>query len=219
MVVRLALLLRGFDMRKADDRARIPEDLFDLAFEASESLTYVVVPTSAADAPHRAAEVAGRVRQALPGVQVLGVHDELVALGDVADRCGVSHETARLWAGGKRRAAANVFPSPRQVVGAQRGKNGTKLYLWREVVAWVRDVVGLDPDEGVEFLSDGELAEVNARVASVGSSAVRLVSRRRVTRSVSRTHVSVRAEGWLQEVDVVLDECAVDPRRPLTGAR
>src|SRR4051812_8441543 len=109
MLVRFALLLRGLDMRTADDRARIPEHLQDLAFEASEELTYVVVICEDQEAARVATDIARRIERSLLGVSVIAVHDELVSLSDVADRADVAHEAVRMWAAGKRRATGRAF--------------------------------------------------------------------------------------------------------------
>lgn len=165
MLVRFALLLRGLDMRSADDRARIPERLHDLVFEASEELTYVVVICDELEASRFATEIARRIERHLEGVSVVAVHDELVSLSDIADRVDAAHEAVRLWAAGRRRADGRAFPLPRQVVSTGRGSRSTKLYAWREVVSWVREVLRLDPEDGIGFLADREIAEVNACMA------------------------------------------------------
>lgn len=184
MLVQFALLLHGLDLRDEAHRARIPEQLHDLTFEAAEDLTYVVVICEDRDAPRLAAQIARRVEAALVGVTVVGVHDELVALADIAVRTDVAHEAVRLWAAGKRRAEGLQFPRPRQVIGVQRGKKSTKLYAWREVVSWVRQVIGIDPEDGLGFLSDRQIAEVNAGVAQVMPADGEIVIRREVRRDV-----------------------------------
>ena len=220
MLVRLALLLHGIDLRDPSDRARVPEQLHDLAFEASEGLTYVVLHCDDREAPRVAAQVARRIERALEGVTVVGVYDELVSLTDVAVRAEVAHESVRLWAAGKRRAGGRPFPHPRQVVGAQRGRNSTKLYMWREVVGWIREVIHLDPDEGVQFLTDRQLAEVNARVAQVMPAPGETVIGRVYAAGVRTKRVgsSLRFEQFMAESAVVLAECTSKPAQ-LTALR
>jgi hypothetical protein len=41
------------------------------------------------------------------------------------------------------------------------------LYAWREVVSWIREVLGADPDEGIDYLSDTEYARLNAELAVI----------------------------------------------------
>jgi len=38
------------------------------------------------------------------------------------------------------------------------------LYAWREVVSWIREVIGTDPDDGIEYLTDTQLAHLNAQL-------------------------------------------------------
>ena len=103
----------------------------------------------------------------MPGVFVAEVHDELVSISDIAARAGVAHEAVRLWAVGKRRASLRPFPAPHQVVGADSGGKTMSLYARREVVSWIREILGTDPDEGIEYLTDNELASLNAQLAAV----------------------------------------------------
>src|SRR6266545_2811821 len=99
------------------------------------------------------------------------VHDELVSVSDIAARAGVAAEAARLWAAGKRRASLRPFPAPRQVVGRGSGGKSMSLYTWREVVSWIRDVIGIDPDEGIDYLNEAEHAYLNAELAANAASA------------------------------------------------
>lgn len=217
MLVQLALLLHGLDMRDENHRARIPEQLHDLAFESAEDLTYVVVICEDRDAVPLAAQIARRIEAALVGVTVVSVHDELVALTDIALRTDVAHEAVRLWASGRRRASGRQFPRPRQVVGVQRGKNSMKLYAWREVVSWVREVIGLDPEDGLGFLTDRQIAEVNARVAQVMPTPGEFVIRRVTTDSVRTERVETQqrftsfmstSTAVLADDEGVLEQCS-----------
>ncbi|MGL5823912.1 MAG: hypothetical protein ACRCYU_03595 [Nocardioides sp.] len=216
MPVQFSLLLHGLDMRDENHRARIPESLGDIAFESVEDLTYVVVICEGREAAHLAAQIARRVESALPNVTVVGVHDELVALTDVAVRTDVAHEAVRLWAAGKRRASGRQFPRPRQVVGVQRGRNSTKLYAWREVVSWVREVLSLDPEDGLGFLSDRQIAEVNARVSQVMPAAGEVVIRRVTSAAVRTERVAnqygLRSDALLSSSRARSGECVGRPK-------
>ncbi len=97
----------------------------------------------------------------MPGVTVVDVYDELVSTSDIAARSGVAAEAVRLWAAGKRRADRVPFPMPRQVVGGGSGGKTMSLYAWREVVSWISEVIGIDPDEHVEYLADAQLADAD----------------------------------------------------------
>jgi hypothetical protein len=41
------------------------------------------------------------------------------------------------------------------------------LYAWREVLSWIREILGTDPDEGIEYLSDTQLADLNVDLAAI----------------------------------------------------
>lgn len=168
MTRKIPLHVRGIDLRDVAAYERIPEDLLDLDWKAAGAVSLAVVYVDGPDAVSEAIEAARRIQKHLSGVTVVGVHDELVTLGDVAVRCSVADEAVRLWAAGKRRASGRAFPGPRQVVSASAGKS-TSLYAWREVVSWVREVVRVDPDEGIDYLDDAGIAEVNAEIAGYRS--------------------------------------------------
>jgi hypothetical protein len=97
----------------------------------------------------------------------MGVHDELVSIPDIAVRAGVAAEAVRLWAAGKRRASLRPFPNPRQVVGSGSSGKTMSLYAWREVVPWIREVIGADSDDGIEYLTDAQLAHLNAQLVDI----------------------------------------------------
>jgi len=170
MAVKIPLRLRGIDLRDLDACDRIPPDLADLSWEAhgGVSLTVLYSDEPAAVAMGEAAEWTRRIVQLIPGVSVVGVHDELVSVSDIAARAGVGPEAARLWATGKRRSSIRAFPAPHQVVGNGSGGKTMSLYAWREVVSWIREVIGTDPDEDIEYLTDAQDAELNAALSTVG---------------------------------------------------
>jgi hypothetical protein len=41
------------------------------------------------------------------------------------------------------------------------------LYAWREVLSWIREILCTDPEEGSEYLSDMQLADLNACLAVI----------------------------------------------------
>jgi hypothetical protein len=172
MTVKIPLRLRGLDLRDVDAYARIGPDLADLSWEANGGVSLAVVYSDDRLPIAAAADWARRIVKLMPGVEVVEVHDELVSISDIAARAGVAAEAARLWAVGKRRASLRLFPSPRQVVGSASHGKSMSLYAWREVVSWIRDVIGIDPDEGIEYLNDAQHAELNAELAAIASAAV-----------------------------------------------
>jgi hypothetical protein len=171
MTVQIPLRLQGIDLRDADAYDRVDPDLSGLFWEAIEGVSLAVVlseePRPAAIG--EAIDWARRIRKLLPAVRAVEVYDELVSIPDIAVRTAVGAEAARLWAAGKRRSSLRPFPAPRQVVGGGSGGRTMSLYAWREVVSWVRDVIGIDPEEDIEFLTDEELAHLNAELADIAA--------------------------------------------------
>jgi hypothetical protein len=88
-------------------------------------------------------------------------------MSDIATRCDVSAESVRLWAAGRRRAGLRSFPGPRQVVGTATSGKTMALFAWRDVVSWVREVLGIDPDEGITYLDDRQVADLNSELANL----------------------------------------------------
>ena len=167
MAVKIPLRLAGIDLRQVDAYERIPAKLAELSFEARGGVNVAVLYT---DAPSPAAEAvswACLIAQCIPGVEVVEVHDELVSIADIAARCDVAPEAVRLWAAGRRRTASRPFPAPREVVGTGSGGKGMSIYSWADVVAWVRDVVRFDPDEGITYLDARRRARLNAELADM----------------------------------------------------
>jgi hypothetical protein len=172
MTVKIPLRLRGIDLRDVEAYNRIVPELVELAWEANGGVSLAILysddPAHAMTAS--AADWAKRVQRLMPGVSVAEVHDELVSISDIAARSGVTAEGVRLWAAGKRHGSLTPFPSPRQVVGSGSGGKTMSLYAWREVVIWVREIIGTDPDEGVEYLTDTQIADLNAELATITTS-------------------------------------------------
>lgn len=169
MTIKIPLRVRGLDLREPEAYDRIHPDLAELSWEANGAVSLAVLYSdeSASIAMSDAGEWSRRIVKLMPGVCVQEVYDELVSVSDIAARTGVAAEAVRLWAAGKRRAVIRPFPRPRQVVGSASGGKTMNLYAWREVATWVRDVIGTDPDDGIDYLSDGQLANLNAELASI----------------------------------------------------
>ena len=169
MTVKIPLRLRGVDLRDVDAYDLIDPDLAELSWEANGGISLAVLYSD--DRPLVAVEDAAdwsrRIAKLTAGVSVAEVHDELVSVSDIAARAGVAAEAVRLWAAGKRRSSLRPFPGPRQVVGSGSGGKTMNLYPWREVVSWIREVIGTDPDEGIEYLTDAQLAALNAELAAI----------------------------------------------------
>lgn len=171
MTVKIPLRLRGLDLRDVDAYDLIPPDLADLSWEANGGVSLAVVYSDDPVPVAAAVDSARRIVKLMPGVEVAEVHDELVSIPDIAARAGVAAEAVRLWALGKRRASLRPFPAPRQVVGSGSGGKSMSLYGWRDVVSWIRDVIGIDPDGGIDYLNDAQHAELNVELVSIVSAA------------------------------------------------
>jgi hypothetical protein len=169
MTVKIPLRLQGLDLRDVEAYDRIDPDLAELSWEANGGVSLAVFYSDdpASVAAEDAADWAKRIAKLMPGVRVADVHDELVSISDIAVRAGVAAEAVRLWAAGKRRTSLRLFPNPRQVVGSGSGGKTMNLYAWREVVSWIREVIGTDPDDGIEYLTDAQLAHLNAQLADI----------------------------------------------------
>lgn len=169
MAIEIPMRLRGIDLREDGAAESVPEGLGELFWMANGPISMAVLFSEkpSEDAVTEAVGWAVRIAELMPGVRVAAVHDELVSISDIAVRASVAPEAARMWANGKRRAAKCPFPPPRQAVGGSAGGKTMSLYAWREVVAWAREALGRDHEEGVEYLTDAQLADLNARLARV----------------------------------------------------
>jgi hypothetical protein len=169
MTVKIPLRLRGLDLRDVEAYDLIDPDLTELSWEANGGVSLAVFYSddTSAVAAEEAADWARCIAKLMPGVYVADVHDELVSISDIAVRAGVAAEAVRLWAVGKRRASLRPFPDPRQVVGSGSGGKTMNLYAWREVVSWIREVIGTDPDDGIDYLTDAQMAHLNAQLADI----------------------------------------------------
>lgn len=169
MTVKIPLRLQGIDLRDPDAYDRVDQELAELFWMSNGAVSLAIVLGE--DSPQQAAadaiDYARRIAKLMPGVFVAEVHDELVSLSDIAARTEVAHEAVRLWASGKRRASLRPFPLPRQVVGSGPSGRAMALYAWREVVSWVREVLGTDPDEDIEYLGDRAIADLNAELLAI----------------------------------------------------
>lgn len=171
MTIEIPMRLSGIDLREDGAYERVHPELIELFWMSNGPISLAVLfsdapaPVSISDA----IDWARRIAKLMPGVSVSRVHDELVSISDIASRASVAPEAVRMWTTGKRRASARPFPVPRQVVGGSSGGKTMNLYAWRDVVSWSREVLGRDYEEGIKYLTDAQLAQLNAQLASVGS--------------------------------------------------
>jgi hypothetical protein len=169
MTIKIPLQIDGVDLSSDTVLANMDPELDEVDWVTHGPITLAIVyseETSPRAAVAEAHDWVLRIHKLLAGATVTGVFDELVGWNEVAARCSVTPEAVRTWAKGLRRGQARAFPSARQAVPLGAGKRSLYLYAWREVLIWVRDVIGLDPDEGMTYLDDGHIAEINACIAS-----------------------------------------------------
>ena len=160
---KILLRVRGVDL---DDRATLDAlatHLDDLGWESVAGQVTAVLYTDSPDPVAAALDVTQAIEKVLPGATVDSVDEQLVSVGDIADRLGITSEAVRLWAAGKRRVGASPFPEPRAHIS--QGRTLMKIWGWAEVVEWLRAAYGLDPEEGVRYLSRRDVAELNAELA------------------------------------------------------
>jgi hypothetical protein len=168
MAVKIPLRLQGIDLRDAEAYDRIDPELAGLFWMSNGAVSLAVVfSDEVSSAASEAADWARRITKLMPGVCVAEAHDELVSMSDIAARANVAHEAVRLWATGKRRSSVRPFPAPHQVVGSGAGGKTMSLYAWREVLGWIREVLGSDPEDGIDYLGDVERAHLNAELAAI----------------------------------------------------
>lgn len=84
------------------------------------------------------ADVCRRIRL-IPELRAVGAkHDDVVTLGDAAQRCTRTRENLAQLAAGKR--GPGGFPTP------EWETPGTRFYSWAKIAAFLRDVMGDDID-------------------------------------------------------------------------
>ena len=146
----IPLVVTGVDL---DDEAAldvIGANFDDLTWHAEAGKVIATLHTVSTDPVTEALTAARAITATLPGAHVTGVDPQLVALGDIADRLGISSEAVRLWAAGKRRAGT-PFPEPTGQVSA--GRTVMKIWSWPDVLTWLRVEYRLDPEPDVAYLS------------------------------------------------------------------
>lgn len=161
MLFKVVLRLAGVDLRDPQDWEVFGEGTEDVHMEADGRLSLATLyAESAQEVMACAADFAALLKSQGSRAVVAGVHDELVSVSTIADRVGLGAEAVRLWVQGERRGEA--FPRPVQIVGT--GSKPQQLFAWREVLDWVRQSLGCDPEEGVEYLSASQFAELSHQV-------------------------------------------------------
>lgn len=163
MTTKIVLAVHGLDLSAPDQMLALESHVGNVGWVSAGGVTQGVIFTDSAYPVGVAVAAAQRILALVPGAAVPRVDEELVTVGDIADRLSVSHESVRLWTVGKRRAAGRRFPVPRATLGADR--TAMNAWAWGDVVDWLRACY-FDPEPGVLYLSDRETAELNLLLAN-----------------------------------------------------
>ena len=166
----IPLVVRGVDLDDETTLDLIGVNFDDLTWHSKAGQVIVVLHATSTDPVADAFDVARTIALALPGAHVTGVDAQLVALGDIADRLGITSEAVRLWAAGKRRASI-LFPAPNGRVST--GRTVMKIWSWPDVLTWLRSEYRLDPEPDVTYLSDRDMHALAIKLDGLDLAAAR----------------------------------------------
>lgn len=121
----VSVIVEGFDMDSEYQNAGLECLSYDAIVSSTAGLTIVDADVDAASEVDAILQLISDLRSL--NVTVVRLDAMLVSVSEVADRTGVSRETARLWATGQRR---DGFPAPFTVVGS------SLYWAWSDVVEW-----------------------------------------------------------------------------------
>ncbi|MFE3629644.1 hypothetical protein [Streptomyces goshikiensis] len=156
----IPLVVRNLSLDDDEIAETLALNLPDLGWQETGGQVIATVYTTSPEPVAVAAAAAAHIKRVLPEAVVERVDEQFVSLADVAARAGMSHEAVRLWAAGKRRASGRPFPAARAQVG--QGRSTTKIWSWPEVLAWLKEQYCLDLEPGIAYLSQQQVARVNA---------------------------------------------------------
>lgn len=162
METKIVLQVRGIDLEDDETLEAIAQHLDDLGWESAGGIVTAVLYTESSNPIAAAVAAAQNIQKVVPGCMVVRADDQLVSIGDIADRLGVTSEAVRLWSAGKRRAEMRPFPSAHAVVSQRRTM--MKLWTWGEVLEWLRAEYRLDPEQDVRYLSADDIARLNVEL-------------------------------------------------------
>ncbi len=160
----IPLLVTGLDL---DDEATldvIGAHFDNLTWHSEAGQVIATLHTTSNHPVAQAVDIARAMTATVPGARVSGVDPQLVALGDIADRLGISSEAVRLWAAGKRRAGT-PFPAPTGRVST--GRTVMKIWSWPAVLTWIRQECRLDPEPDVSYLGEQDTHILAIRLSSL----------------------------------------------------
>ncbi|MFJ4730679.1 hypothetical protein ACIP44_30690 [Streptomyces diastaticus] len=193
METHIPMVVRNVSLDDDETAEQLALNLSDFAWHEAGGQVIATFYTKSADPVAAAAAAARSIKRVLPQAFVERVDEQFVSLADIATRAGLSHEAVRLWVAGKRRTDGEPFPAPRAHVG--QGRTPIKIWVWPEVLAWLKVHYHLDLEPNTAYLTAPQVAHLNARLQERRQSSWQPL----VTAGVPRV---------LASVDAVLEEDA-----------
>lgn len=125
----ITLRVSGIDIDNDETFDVIAENFPEFLWETNNDIVLVTLFVNRDDSATQVLSIVRRMDSLLPGIRVDGVFRDLVSTTDISLRTDVSREGARKW------SQASDFPSAWTSVGPK----AMKLWLWSEVVAWLKE--------------------------------------------------------------------------------
>lgn len=163
METKIVLSIQNVDLGDDKTLATLAQHLDDLGWDSVEGQVTATFYTDEPDVVGAALDVVHCIEKYLADATVVRVDEQLVAVSDIADRVGLSSEGVRLWTTGQRRKMGPPFPAPRGQIS--QGRTSMKVWVWADVINWLRSQYKLDPEPGVRYPSDHEVAHLNAAMS------------------------------------------------------
>lgn len=162
MGTKIVLNVSNVDLSDDPTIQLLAKHLDHLGWESISGQVTATLYARSADVVGEAVGVADAIERHLPHASVVRVDEQLVAVSDIAARLGMTREGVRLWVQGKRRKADVPFPFPRGQVS--HGNTVMKIWAWPDVLFWMRSQYQIDPEVGVSYPSDRDVALLNAAI-------------------------------------------------------